>query len=149
MNADVLVSIPFKREGTSKEINMDSVPSGQAECFHSLQTGRYRERTQKNPDIVIGGDAFPFPSNGKVQGKSFTSDRWFGTVFKVQFPSNGKGRGKPAQTTLKDLLYFREFPFPSNGKGRGKQYTYYVKRVYVFFVSIPFKREGTGKAGSR
>ena len=33
-----VVSIPFKRERGDKA-NMDLVPSGQAECFHSLQTG--------------------------------------------------------------------------------------------------------------
>ena len=41
----LLVSIPFKREGTWKETSASLLPKKQYEAsFNSLQTGRYMER---------------------------------------------------------------------------------------------------------
>ena len=60
-----------------------------------------------------------------------------------QFPSNGKARGNLSISSRQRNLS-GTFQFPSNGKARGNTDIVVGGDVQVG-VSIPFKREGTGK----
>ena len=140
------VSIPFKREGTGKAV-LEAQPLWKSvQCFHSLQTGRYGERSPvsylKTNLILV---SIPFKREGTWKVSWCRRDFLF-SVYQVsipfkregtwkavpeaksssgslefQFPSNGKGRGKvllSVRALDKDTA--TRFQFPSNGKGRGK-----------------------------
>ena len=65
-------------------------------------------------------------------------------ALKFQFPSNGKARVN-GDISLRHVSPATLFQFPSNGKARVNSESSIVGTKGVAYVSIPFKREGTGE----
>ena len=111
---------------------------------------------------------FPFPSNGKVQGKNTGSDKGstetncfnslqtgryresllMPVLFTEQHPcfnSLQTGRYRESRNEMHSHEETFRFQFPSNGKVHGKAFQRNAADTCPKLVSIPFKREGTSK----
>ena len=156
------VSIPFKRESTSK-LAAEHNPKGFERIrFNSLQTGKHiqtrgdggksageqvsipfkRESTSKRPiEYAVGTDRakFQFPSNGKAHPNQ-KRNRRFCFSGEFQFPSNGKAH---PNFFLNNRQHIRnhQFQFPSNGKAHPNPLT----EIPPSGISISFNSLQTGK----
>ena len=136
------VSIPFKREGGSKQSNEISKYRTYT-SFNSLQTGR-RFQTEKVLEMVLAKKvSIPFKREGG--SKQIVHNVRTNGNGSVSIPFKREGGSK-----LKKSNSFavrsggKRFQFPSNGKA---VQNYYEEFNLIAFdqVSIPFKREGGSK----
>ena len=161
------VSIPFKRESTSK-LAAEHNPKGFERIrFNSLQTGKHiqtrgdggksageqvsipfkRESTSKRPiEYAVGTDRakFQFPSNGKAHPNQ-KRNRRFCFSGEFQFPSNGKAHPNPLTEIPPSGI---SISFNSLQTGKHIQTRNVEVNAKGSRVSIPFKRESTSKHGN-
>ena len=113
------VSIPFKREGISKD---------------------YADRGTLDLDI-----AFQFPSNGKAYPKLPVEGFGLDVSAVFQFPSNGKAYPKKSRYTMCAKRWTRSFNSLQTGRHIQSFTGSATRRTRGDLVSIPFKREGISK----
>ena len=111
---------PFPSNGKVDRKNIQQVELTKQEgsCFHSLQTGRWiasLAHCRRKPKM---DRKFPFPSNGKVDRKSYPITRFSEDLKQVEgFHSLQTGRWIARETGHLTTEKGRStFPFPSNGK---------------------------------
>ena len=110
-----IVSIPFKRESTSKHNNLQKNPSHPT-CFNSLQTGKHiqtgRMYRMWMPEVQV---SIPFKreSTSKLV-KELRIKEVLLSAF--QFPSNGKAHPNRQGASTVQITLLTKFQFPSNGK---------------------------------
>ena len=139
----VIVSIPFKREGTSKLLKIQ--PNiGQATMFQFPSNGKAHLNMVMDDSDLIGFEDVSIPFKREGTSKlSEESDANSLEAYEFQFPSNGKAHLNQYKTyVMKNVGEM--FQFPSNGKAHLNRWKGSFTRTR-FQVSIPFKREGTSK----
>ena len=134
------VSIPFKREGVSKD-NWNDIYIANADTFQFPSNGkvypkRYNGTLNNDKTPVL----FQFPSNGKVYPKRALLERFTPSSREFQFPSNGKVYPKGAFKHSVVLLT-AVFQFPSNGK----VYPKWRCQVYEYACKQCFNSLQTGR----
>ena len=139
------VSIPFKREGTWKEINsLNCLFLTSCISFNSLQTGRYME--SKSEFSRCGSDfTFQFPSNGKEHGKFLNRYGFSPDADSFNSLQTGRSMERDPARLIRTFPLSVSIPFKREGAWKVQ------KRPQVCglcHVSIPFKREGAWKAVS-
>ena len=136
------VSIPFKREGISKDDPLRIVAS----CHVVFQFPSNGKAYPKKGEIINHHQVekvFQFPSNGKAYPKQTLRDQ----VIDTYHCFNSLQTGKHIQRHIFMSTFLREmFQFPSNGKPYTKRGWKTVRANRVYNVSIPFKRENISKA---
>ena len=61
----IVVSIPFKRETSSKLVVVSAVEAEDSSSFNSLQTGNFFQTSDDEIRLAVE-KSFQFPSNGKL-----------------------------------------------------------------------------------
>ena len=115
MLTHVIVSIPFKREGTFRHFGLNL--------------------------MLRKVEKFQFPSNGKAHSDGHEGRRGTERRYWFQFPSNGKAHSDSASDLSGIAVDRVSIPFKREGTFRHALLR--VLLVPYPSVSIPFKREGT------
>ena len=111
------VSIPFKREGTGKPLQMQ-IQELLQQMFQFPSNGKARGNQRSQLATTAVSILFQFPSNGKARGNKVIETVINGNIrISFQFPSNGKARGNIEHES--EVQFSIQFQFPSNGKARG------------------------------
>ena len=131
---------PIKREGTFRPSSVTEAYASGSICFDSLQTGRHIQ-TYTDAQIARREQiAFRFPSNGKAHSDAIGV---YGgrSIDRFRFPSNGKAHSDLYEPLLLPLSFYVSIPFKREGTFRpeGKRKRKRKRKR----VSIPFKREGS------
>ena len=141
---NIMVSIPFKRESTSKAVVARRLVSISGESFNSLQTGKHIEsKLMTFNELLQAVEGFNSLQTGKhIERTENTSVTL--TAEKFQFPSNGKAHRKCR------ILEYNTAPgtqvsIPFKRESTSKVVDASDKGIIEHRVSIPFKRESTSK----
>ena len=117
----VIPTFPFPTNG-KVHVNLISLlmPSMQAQCFHSLRTGKYMGTRPYRPMAKnTKTTMFPFPTNGKVHGnKRDRKGAWLNHA-KFPFPTNGKVHGNENTMKILVLMVLAGFHSLRTGKYMG------------------------------
>ena len=137
------VSIPFKRETSSKLPYRDRLPRVQPLRFNSLQTGNFFQTRLLASTLPRLHLQFQFPSNGKLLpnfriGTGFQgSNRYVSIPFKRETSSKQQAiEGVGIKPVLVSIPFKRETSSKREVWGSGCK---------LVWVSIPFKRETSSK----